>query len=367
MTMSNLGIYVHIPFCESKCAYCDFASFVKPQEVKEEYFKSLLDELTNSKYAGQEVDTIYFGGGTPSCVDKKYIGDILLTIKALFKVENAEISIECNPNSIDREKLEYYLSQGINRISFGVQSLQDDALKEIGRRHNAQTALDAIKLAKAVGFKNINADLLIGIPNASEEKLLDDAKALIECGVNHISAYMLQVEEGTAIFERVKQNKNYLPSEDDSVYLYERLVGFLCKNGFRRYEISNFATKGFECKHNYKYWSGAPYLGFGLGAHSYIEGVRFSNSKDFGEYFARKVKSEVLSNENKILERLMLGLRCDLGFSKKELLELGYDITKNSTYKEFLDKGFLIENGDRIMLEPNKYGVSNYIIVKLLP
>ena len=365
---NKLGIYVHVPFCESKCAYCDFASFVMPPDIKEQYFSSLIEEINSSPYKGREVDTIYIGGGTPSCVKKEYIANVLVALRENFNVtEDAEISMECNPNSVSEDKLGFYEGLGINRISFGVQSLQDDALKEIGRLHNSETALKAIELAKAAGIKNINADLLIGLPGASEDKLLADTRKLIESGVNHISAYMLQVEEGTAISERVKKDKDYLPSDDESVYLYEALVTFLQKQGFNRYEISNFALSGKECKHNYKYWSGADYLGFGLGSHSYIDGVRFSNSNKFFEYYERVVRREVLDNDKKIMERLMLGLRCDLGFSKAYLLSLGYDITKNSSFKEFLNKKFLIENGDNVKLNPDQYGVSNYIIVKLLP
>lgn len=357
-----------MPFCESKCAYCDFASFVMPPDIKEKYFSSLIEEINSSPYTGREVDTVYIGGGTPSCVKKEYIAEVLAAIRGNFNVaEDAEINMECNPNSVNEEKLGFYKELGINRISFGVQSLQDDALKEIGRLHNSETALNALALAKRVGFDNINADLLIGLPGASEEKLIADAQKLIDAGVTHISAYMLQVEEGTAVFQRVKKDKNYLPSEDESVYLYEQLVKFLLKSGFYRYEISNFSREGHECKHNYKYWAGEDYLGFGLGSHSFVRGVRFANSRDFGGYFIREIKSETLSNDTKILEHIMLGLRCDLGFSKKQLLSLGYDITKKQEFKEFLDKGYLTQNGDNIKLNPDYYGVSNYIIVKILP
>lgn len=367
MTMSNLGIYVHIPFCESKCAYCDFASFVTREEVKEKYFASLFSEIESSPFRGREVDTIYIGGGTPSCVKKEFIEKILNATKASFKVaENAEISMECNPNSGTLEKLKFYKALGINRLSFGVQSLDDKALKEIGRLHNSEIALNAIKDAKEVGFENINADLLIGLSKASEERLLSDAQKLLESGVSHISAYMLQVEEGTAIFDRVKNNPEYLPSEDESVVLYEALVAFLEKQGFARYEISNFAKAGYECKHNYKYWSGEDYLGFGLGAHSLLDGERFANSKIFDEYFVRKVARETLTRETRILERIMLGIRCNLGFSKSQLFSLGYDITQNSSYAEFLERGILQESGDIVRLNPAYYGVSNYIITCLM-
>lgn len=362
------GIYVHIPFCESKCIYCDFASFVKDDDIKEKYFKFLLNEISSSQYKGRKVDTIFVGGGTPSCVKSDYIANILKTIKENFIVEeNAEVTIECNPNSISEEKLKKYLDSGINRISFGVQSLHDDALKVIGRLHNRKQALSAIEMAKKVGFKNINADLMLGLPKASIDKVIEDTKCLIECGVTHISAYMLQIEEKTPLAKMVEENPKFVLSDDETVEIYENLTKFLEKNGFLRYEISNFALSGAESKHNLKYWSGEDYIGFGLASHSLIDGKRIANSRDMEEYFKGIKKIDELSINEKIEEKIMLGLRCKLGFNLDELLTLGHDIEQNENYKDFLKRGILQKEKNTIKLNPEYYGVNNFIIVSLLP
>lgn len=366
--MSKLGIYVHIPFCESKCIYCDFASFVTPNEVKEKYFDYLIKEIEGSNQRGREVDTIYIGGGTPSCVDAGQIGSVINCLKDNFKVlPDAEISIECNPNSANYGKLKAYKEMGINRISFGVQSLDDETLKFIGRRHNRQGALQAIENANWAGFKNINADLLIGLPLVEGNKLCDNAKNLIDAGVTHISAYMLQVEEGTPLSKMVTENPKLLPSEDECVEEYYLLSKCLKEKGFDRYEISNFARSGYECKHNLKYWSREEYLGFGLGAHCFVGEKRISNSRNFERYFTGEKNTEILSVEDKIQETVMLGLRCKLGFSKEELLKLGYDIDKNDKLSYYLNKNILKQEKGRVYLNPDYYGVSNFIIVELLP
>lgn len=366
--MSKLGLYLHIPFCESKCLYCDFASFSGAKDREEAYFKFLLNEIKHSEHKGREVDTIYIGGGTPSCVDANFIKQVLETIKSTFKVDDtAEISMECNPNSVTEEKLKQYKSFGVNRISYGVQSLQEDALKAIGRLHSREQALNAITLAKSVGFKNVSADLMLGLPNATPEKVIEDAEILISLGITHISSYMLQVEEGTPLFEIVKRNPDFVSSDDESVLIYEKLVQFLEKNGFLRYEISNFALNGYECKHNLKYWAGDQYLGFGLSAHSLIDGKRIANGRKFDEYFLNKKEIEVLKNKDKIEEKIMLGLRCKLGFSKSELSILGYNVKKNSNFEKFINQGIIFEEGDRIKINPDCYGVSSFVIVNLLP
>ncbi len=363
-----MAIYLHIPFCESKCIYCDFASFCNAENEKVRYLKSLNAEIDNSPYKGREIDTIYIGGGTPSCVKEEYIEELLSTLRKNFVFSNnIEISMECNPNSVNLEKLKKYRSLGLNRISFGVQSLHDALLKKIGRLHNGEIALQAIKMAQRAGFENINADLLIGLPNSTIEGIIDDAGKLIQAGITHISAYMLQVEEGAKLYALVKSGKIFLPTDDESVAQYEALVSFLEKKGFIRYEISNFAKGQHECRHNLKYWSGAEYLGFGLGAHSYVEGVRKANARTFEGYYKGEIFMEKLTPKESIEEMIMLGLRCRLGFSKAKLFKHGYKIENNINFKTYLSKGILTENGDRVHLNPSYYGTSNYIIANLLP
>lgn len=366
--MKKIRIYVHVPFCESKCSYCDFASFVCGEDLKDRYFKKLEEEIRNCKFKDRVVQSIYFGGGTPSSVDTKYIQQIMQAIKDTFTVEErAEISIECNPASESFEKLKKYRELGINRISFGVQSLNDKTLKFLNRRHTKGEAIEAIKDAQRAGFENISADLIIGV-SKSEQDLLNSAKTLIELGVKHMSAYMLQIEEGTPLFNAYQKDKTIVPDDDYCVELYNKLTHYLAKRKLACYEISNFALKGYECQHNLGYWKLDDYIGFGLSAHSYVDGIRFANSRNFEEYFNGKLASyEKITKGQQIEEKIMLGLRCKEGVSIKDLRNLGYDITQNSNLSKFVEQGVLKIDDGIVTLNPDFYGVSNSIIVDLLP
>lgn len=365
--MNKFAVYVHIPFCEQKCLYCDFASFVCPENVKKEYVCALIDEINSSNKKGK-VSSIYFGGGTPSVLDEKDIGRILEALRNKFDVlQDAEITIECNPNSTTYEKLLYYKNIGINRISFGVQSLQNNILKKIGRLHNDEQAINAILMAQKAGFDNISVDLIIGLMGQTKEKLVGDAEKLVALGINHISTYMLQVEKGTPLFDMVENKEIVLPNDNQTIKLYEALVKGLKKLEFKQYEISNFAKDKMFSKHNMTYWKRSNYLGFGLAAHSFWGRKRWSNSKDMKKYLAHKGKqSEMLSKEEIITEIIMLGLRCDIGVNTKKLLKLGYDITQNSYYKNYIENKILLQKGSKLLLNKKYYGVSNTIICNLL-
>lgn len=368
-----LGIYVHFPFCEKKCIYCAFSSFVD-RSIEGEYISHLLSEiqnfaLTHNSENYRLVDSIYLGGGTPSVVNEKNISNVIEEInKNFILASDAEITIECNPHSTTREKLEFYKKMGINRISFGIQSLNDDELKFLGRLHSAKEGIEKVKLAKDVGFENISADLIIGIKGQSEESLLGSAKKLISLGISHISCYMLQIEEGTMLHKMVEQDKLILPDDDQNVKLYQSLVAFLNKNGFEQYEISNFAKRGWRGRHNFKYWTGEEYVGFGLGASSYINLVRDTNALTFEGYFkGKKQLTEKIDREKLIEEHIMLGLRCVNGISKGYLKSLGYNIEKNENFNFFIKKQILHEEDGRVYLNKSYFPVNNYIIVKLLP
>ncbi len=362
-----------MPFCESKCSYCDFASFVCGEDLKQKYFAKLVQEICGCKYKDREVQSVYFGGGTPSSVDEKYIISVMKCLRHNFTFSNnAEITIECNPASESLDKLKKYRELGINRISFGVQSLNDNTLKFLNRRHTKKDAVEAIKDAQKAGFENISADLIIGV-SESQEDLIDSAKQLLNLGVKHISAYMLQIEEGTPLYNAYQNNNSIVPSEDYCVGMYDRLVVFLTERGFCHYEISNFALPCYQSQHNLGYWRLDDYIGFGLSAHSFVDGVRFANSNNFNDYFEDKnITREVLTAQQKIEEKIMLGLRCQEGVSIKDLLNLGYDIMTNPNLSNFVENGIIIlqKNGktpDKITINPAYYGVSNSIIVKLLP
>lgn len=357
-----ISIYVHIPFCESKCVYCAFASFVEGEQEIKKYFETLKQEIASCEFSDREVSTIYFGGGTPSCVSEQQIFEVLQVIKHNFKVEeNAEISIECNPNSATEKKLAAYKKMGFNRISFGVQSLDDQMLKFLGRKHDKQGALAAVERAAAAGFENISADLLLGLPAGDVKK---DAARLIKNGVKHISAYMLQIEENTPLKKMVERGELKLPSDDETADNYQKLACFLQKKGLKRYEISNFALPGYESRHNSTYWTGGRYIGFGLGAHSFDgKYKRWANASNFEDYYAGRVQIETLSPSERDEEIIMLGLRCSFGFNIKDL---SFDITKNKNFNELLKQNIIIKNGDIITLNSDFYGVSNSVIIKLL-
>ncbi len=366
--MNKIGIYVHIPFCESKCIYCDFASSVCNLETKQKYFESLISEIKNCKYK-RNVSTIYVGGGTPSSVDVKDINNVLDAIFKKFDVvDNAEITIECNPNSATFEKLKEYREMGFNRISFGVQSLHDETLKLIGRRHNCKQVFEAIENAKRAGFENISADLMIGLPEQSEEDLISDAEKLVNLNITHISAYMLQVEEKTPLFEKVESREIIVPNEDECVKMYEALVEFLAKNGLNRYEISNFSREGWNSQHNMNYWKLGEYLGFGLAAHSFINSTRIANSRNMQDYINRKgIVKEKIDDKEHVVELIMLGLRCNAGVDTEKLIKLGYDIKNNAYFKKFIKEGIIKQEKNIIYLNPEYYGVSNTIICDLIP
>ena len=362
-----LGVYIHIPFCESKCNYCAFSSFVKSKEEQRHYITKLIEEI-NSYNGESEIDTIYIGGGTPSILDEDLFVMLANAIKKKFNLlENYEWTIEANPCSLSEEKLVCYKNNGVNRISLGVRSLLDEQLQFAGRKHNREMAINAIQLAKKY-IDNVSCDLLIGLKGMNRENFLSQIQTLANLEISHISAYMLQVENGTPLFKMVERDKYLLPDEDESVDVYNEMVLVLKNLGYDRYEVSNFAKKEKESRHNFKYWTGDDYIGFGLGAHSYLQGRRFANSSNFEDYYSGKLAIEEVLTENQLLEEhIMLGLRCKNGISKEFLLKKDYDIKKNENYLLFLSQGILIDKGDKIYLNPDFYGVNNYIIVQLLP
>ena len=334
--------------------------------MQKRYVQSLIKEIEETKYK-RKVSSIFFGGGTPSILPAEDIKEIMLAIKSKFTLtKNAEISIECNPNSITEEKLKIYKNLGFNRISFGVQSLDDDVLKLIGRVHNRSEALQAINLANIAGFTNINADLLLGIKE--NKNISRDIEELKAAGVTHISAYMLILEHGTPLEILAKQNKVKLLSEDESVAQYEEYLKVLRQNGFYRYEISNFALKGYKCKHNINYWECGEYLGFGVAAHSYINGTRYSNTENILEYIENYTNKsyEKLTNQEKLEELIMLGLRTKRGVSLKKLEELGYKVLENKNALKLLSLGIIKLNSTHLYITSKNFGIANQIILKLV-
>lgn len=379
---NSLSIYVHIPFCNSKCNYCAFISMVATDDDKKRYFRCLLDEikLQSKKYRSfYSVSSIYIGGGTPSCLDYYYIRDLLSIIYKNFAVKNtAEITIELNPNSADKTKIREYILSGVNRFSIGLQSINPKILKTMGRTHTAQDFINAVNIIREYGIKNISADIILGYPNQKMTDIKETLAFLIKHQIPHISAYMLQVEDGTPLKDLV-DNGVLVPADDDTVIsMYNYVYETLAKNGYDRYEFSNFAKPTYESFHNSVYWQRKDYLGVGLAAHSYIDGTRFSNTEKILEYVNTIENngeipidmSKQLTDEEKKEEFIMLSLRTksgiDLDLYKKtfnenlvlkrkdkiaNLIIDGFLILTENNHLCCTNKGFLVLN--KITLELN--------------
>jgi oxygen-independent coproporphyrinogen-3 oxidase len=325
----SLGIYVHIPFCVKKCVYCDFLSFGGRQHgAHSAYIEALLREIRVKAdiYAGRyTVDSVFFGGGTPSCIDAGLLERIMEGLKAGFHfAPSCEATIEANPGTVDARKLEAYLRAGINRLSMGIQSTSARALALLGRIHGRQESLEAYGLARAAGFKNINFDLMFAIPGQSEGEWAECLEEAISLRPEHISFYSLQIEEGTEIYDRCHAGE--LSPADEAVdrRMYHRALAILKENAYLQYEISNACQKGFECRHNLKYWSMQDYLGLGLGAHSFLDGVRIGGNEDLADYLIAARESDyegerhANTESDNISEAMFLGLRRAAGISGNE-------------------------------------------------
>lgn len=360
----NISLYIHIPFCESKCTYCAFNSFCANDDLKEYYVDLLCQEIVERKVS-TPVNTIYIGGGTPSILTEKQLSKIVETVYENYNIyEDAEFTIEANPNSLTEEKLEFYKKLRINRLSVGVQSLNDKCLKKIGRLHDKNTAIEKIKLARKY-FDNVSVDLIVGLENQDGKTLCKHAKMLLDLGVKHVSCYLLEIYDNTILGKQVKEKK-YKPLDDNKmIEAFNKLSNYLQDRGLNRYEISNFAYEGYESKHNLNYWSRGNYLGFGLSAHSFVENKRTQNADTIELYEKKKVTQEVLTKKEENEENIMLGLRSKIGVDLKKLRENGYDLSKNSYYNEYVKQGILIETDDRVFLNPVFYHISNTIISNL--
>lgn len=321
--MKELGIYVHIPFCKQKCYYCDFISYANKEEKTKEYVKCIQKEIEieSKKYSKDEyeITTIYLGGGTPSYISALYIENIINVIKLNYNVkDNAEITIEINPGTVNEEKILIYEKIGINRVSIGLQTTNDKLLKQIGRIHTYEEFLNCYKLVSKSKIDNINVDLMLALPNQTIEDLEESLQKVIKLKPNHISLYSLILEEGTKLEKMVSENIVKLPEEDMEREMYWKTKRILEKNGYNHYEISNFAKEGYKSKHNMNCWSQKEYLGFGVAAHSYVNRKRYCNINNIEEYVSNIKKGKIENNrtvceiQNTIDEQkefMMLGLR----------------------------------------------------------
>lgn len=329
--MEELGIYVHIPFCKRKCSYCDFKSFSNIDEINQKkYVDALIKEIQNSQNTNKYiVTTIYIGGGTPSFINETYIKDILQAIYKKWEIKNdVEITIEVNPGTITKEKLEAYKNMGINRLSIGLQSTNNYLLNKIGRIHSYEEFIENYILARKTGFENINIDLMLALPEQNMEDLMQSVKKVINLNPEHISIYSLILEENTELWKKVKNKEENLVEDDLEREMYWKSKKAFEAAGYIHYEISNYAKPGFESKHNKNCWSQKQYLGFGIAAHSYLNGKRFYNVEDLNKYITNIEKNEfknniIIEEENRTKEEIakeymMLGIRKIEGVSISE-------------------------------------------------
>lgn len=409
-------LYIHLPFCKKKCAYCDFLSFPAHREVQRQYVDALLEEIRQTqtdeiwqtredeiRQAQTEVSvpTIFIGGGTPSVLPAAWIAEILDTVHACFSVEaDAEITIEANPGSVDAEKLQVWRQAGINRISFGGQSFQEEELQLLGRIHSAAQIRESVALAREAGFANINLDLMSGLPGQTLEAWEDTLHQAIALKPEHISAYSLIIEEGTPFYEHygepAEENGNTagksmpdsgrtwppLPDEDTERRMYERTGEILAEAGFRQYEISNYAKEGFACRHNIGYWTGVPYIGFGLGAAGFLprhtpetgqDGwIRYKNTEQLPAYLAgsrEPAEYQILTQKDLEAECMILGLRMTDGVEEAAFVRrFGHaiDTSYGDTLRRYEQMGLLIRENGRIRLSAEGVSVSNTVMADFL-
>ena len=393
----NLSLYIHIPFCVQKCLYCDFLSFDDTLYAKQlQYMDALRTELKlYQPYADRySVKTIFIGGGTPSTMDESLIEALLTQIRSVFRVDRfAEITIEANPGTLKYTDLLAYQSYGINRLSIGLQSADDELLKMLGRIHNFDQFVAGFTSARRAGFRNINVDVMSGIPGQDMHSYVDTLTRVMEYRPEHISAYSLQVEEGTKLAED-EYLLGMLPEEEVDRRMYAMTKKILRTNGYERYEFSNYAQPGFECRHNLVYWTGGEYIGFGLGAASLFKGERFSNLRDLYQYLelmgevaklmtpemdllqlydAATVKlrcdNTAMYVDRRMEEYMFLGLRMIRGVSRTEFKEKFnkemFDVY-GPVINKYVDDGFLKLEEDRVALTDAGIDISNIILSEFL-
>ncbi len=340
MNKKELGIYIHIPFCKSKCYYCDFISYPNKINLAKDYINAVKKEICQFDFSNYDVTTIYIGGGTPSYINENEISEILEIIKNKIKenktkFKDIEITIEVNPGTVTLEKLKIYKKAGINRLSIGLQSTHDRLLQEIGRIHNYSEFLDTYKMTEAVGFNNINVDLMIALPNQTIKDIKESLEDIIKLNPNHISVYSLIIEEGTVIEKKLNQGKITLPEDEEERRMYWFVKNFLELNGYKHYEISNFAKSGCGSKHNLNCWNQEEYIGFGISAHSYINNIRFGNQENLEQYIKN-------INEDKLQKNIKVEEKQTKEDQEKEFMMLGFRKIEGVNIAKFKEK--FIEN-----------------------
>ena len=381
--MSNdtrpMGIYIHIPFCSKKCDYCDFVSYSMDTKAQQLYLDALFTEIdmVKNKFMDKTFDSIFIGGGTPSIVYEGFISSLARKLYSSFHfADKIEFSIEVNPSSFTKEKFFEYVEAGVNRISVGVQCLDQKLLANHGRIQSVDNVKDTFKILRESEFPNVNGDVMIGLPGQSKRSVVQTIKFLLKNKVKHISTYTLQIERHTMLYHKLRRGKIKKMKDKDIIALYDVIYKMLSKAGFKRYEVSNYAKPGFECIHNKKYWDDSAYLGLGVSAHSYIDGYRYYNTKRLDTYIDAMnenkpavYRKEYVSDAEHREERIMLSLRTIKGLDlekfkqdfKEDLLRSRAEQIKKLTELKMVE----VVDGYLRITEPN-FNVSNQIILELV-
>lgn len=379
-----MELYIHIPFCVRKCLYCDFLSFAADETTREKYVQELLREIYKKApdFSMHEITSVFFGGGTPTVLDGERLAEIMDQLRDNFNIRSdAEISIECNPGTVDYKKLCELRDAGFNRISIGLQSASDEELVSLGRIHSWNQFKECFRNAREAGFRNINVDVISSIPGQSVESYKNTLESVVELSPEHISAYSLIVEEGTPFFEKYAEAdelrregkfQNLLPTEDDEREMYRFTQSVLKNAGYSRYEISNYAKAGKECKHNLGYWTGEEYLGLGLGASSLVSGVRFKNTDSLENYLKgdfSRYEEMLLSAEDEMAEYMMLRLRLTRGIELRDFKErFGKDIDDvwPGAVSKLVSQGLVEARDGQIFLTERGLDLNNQVILEFV-
>lgn len=376
--LSRLGLYIHVPFCRRKCLYCDFYSVCRSAENEIPYAEALLNQMKKWKPKAKKnaIDTVYIGGGTPSLLKNETMYEIMCAVHSDFHVlSNAEISIEANPGMLTGDKLAYYRGLGINRLSIGMQSANDEELRMLGRPHTFEEFRSAFYIARMEGFKNVNVDIMYGIPKQTKMGFLDSLGRLIELSPDHISLYGLKVEENTPLAGLTALTSK-IPDEETQAEMYLSAVALLSKAGYEQYEISNFAKPQKTCRHNLRYWRGEGYLGFGPSASSYFGSTRFTCERDLKKYIANEGDESRMLSEKKILtkqdietEYVMLRFRLAEGIDVKDYMNrfgVNFDARYGGKMEPYVAKEFIVPTKSGYRLSPKGMLVSNAILSDIL-
>jgi oxygen-independent coproporphyrinogen III oxidase len=396
--MTRLGVYVQVPFCQTKCTYCNFHTGVFSKDLYEPYVRALCREIAEyrrllrendiANVPGAVVDTAYFGGGTPSLLDPAHLGQILEGIRAAFPSNLEEVTLEADPETISTEKAAAWRAAGFNRISMGVQSFDDGELCAAGRMHRRADVFSAVKALRAAGFENVSSDLIAGLPHQTDRSWEQSVEELLQLRPEHVSIYMMEIDEGSRLgLEVLQGGERYsaksLPPDDAMAAFYEHACGRLADAGYQHYEISNWALPGFESRHNLKYWRREPYFGFGAGAHSFtgadstwslpeFKSQRWANAHDPAAYASAILQGRFpveqlqrITREEALEEELFLGLR-QLSGIDLERIEARYGARLRSRVDELAAQGLVEWDGPRLRLSPNRLTISNEVLVHLL-